>query len=306
MPMSAASQVSEADTVFDATMGARHPLHILLAEYNATNQKVVLRILQRLGYQADVAGNGVEVLQALKRQPYGIVLMDMQMPEMDGIEATSRIRSEWAGQSQPRIIAMTANAMQGDREVCLAAGMDDYVSKPVRVPELMAALSRSFPRESPASAAAVAAPDQATGALSGATEGQVPRPMGADELEAPLLDLETLAQLQQTAGDPEFLASLISTYLEDAPGLMDAIEGAVSYNDPAALRIAAHSLKSNSAEFGAMILADLFREIEAIGRGGTIDGAAELLLAARREFERVQQRLESERERQLHLLGGQS
>jgi CheY-like chemotaxis protein len=109
------------------------------------NQKLALRLLGQMGYRADVAGNGIEALEAVERThtvaPYDVILMDVQMPEMDGLEATRQIRARWPG-GGPRIIAMTANAMQGDREVCLAAGMDDYVSKPVRVEELVQALSR--------------------------------------------------------------------------------------------------------------------------------------------------------------------
>jgi signal transduction histidine kinase/CheY-like chemotaxis protein len=117
-------------------------LRILLAEDNAVNQKLTLRLLAQLGYRADVAGNGLEVIAALERQEYDVVLMDVQMPELDGLEATRRIRVQWAPPAGPRIVAMTANAMQGDREACLTAGMDDYISKPIRVHDLVAALQR--------------------------------------------------------------------------------------------------------------------------------------------------------------------
>jgi len=136
-------RVKAAKPQFDAEMGKRLPLRILLAEDNTINQKLALRLLARMGYRADVAGNGLETLEALQRQPYDVVLMDVQMPEMDGLEATRRIRarhSESGEESQPRIIAMTASAMQEDKDACYAAGMDDYVSKPVRVHELVRAL----------------------------------------------------------------------------------------------------------------------------------------------------------------------
>jgi signal transduction histidine kinase/DNA-binding response OmpR family regulator len=120
-------------------------LRILLAEDNAVNQKLALRLLAQLGYRADVAANGLEAIQALERQRYDVVLMDVQMPEMDGLEASRQIRRQFAADAQPRIIAMTANAMQGDRELCLEAGMDDYVSKPIRREELVGALSKSKP-----------------------------------------------------------------------------------------------------------------------------------------------------------------
>jgi GAF domain-containing protein/CheY-like chemotaxis protein len=125
----------------DAGMAQRHPLRILLAEDNVVNQKLALRILQQMGYRADVASNGIEAIECCARQPYDAVLMDVQMPEMDGLEATRRIVARWPDAAQrPRIVAMTANAMQGDREECLAAGMDDYVTKPIRVDALVAAL----------------------------------------------------------------------------------------------------------------------------------------------------------------------
>ena len=123
---------------------ARHPLRILVAEDNAVNQKLVLRLLGRMGYQADVASDGLQAIAALERDGYDVVLMDVQMPEVDGLEATRRIRTRWPDR-RLRIIAMTANAMAGDREACLEAGMDDYVSKPIGVEELVVALGRATP-----------------------------------------------------------------------------------------------------------------------------------------------------------------
>ncbi|MFO1327217.1 MAG: response regulator [Rubrivivax sp.] len=131
----------------DAGMAQRHPLRILLAEDNAVNQKLALRLLQQMGYRADVAGNGIEAIESLARQTYDVVLMDVQMPEMDGLEAARRIVERWPDASaRPRIVAMTANAMQGDREACLAAGMDDYVVKPIRVEALVEALTAASRR----------------------------------------------------------------------------------------------------------------------------------------------------------------
>jgi len=111
-------------------------LRILLAEDNKVNQKVALITLQKLGYHADIANNGLEVLEILRKQHYDVVLMDVQMPEMDGLVATQEIIKEWSIEQRPWIIAMTANAMQGDREICLAAGMNDYITKPIRREEL--------------------------------------------------------------------------------------------------------------------------------------------------------------------------
>ena len=125
----------------DPGMAARHPLRILLAEDNVVNQKLALRFLEQMGYRADVASNGLEAVESVERQAYDVVLMDVQMPEMDGLEASRRICSRWKPGARPRIVAMTANAMQGDREMCLAAGMDDYLTKPIRVERLVEALN---------------------------------------------------------------------------------------------------------------------------------------------------------------------
>ncbi len=127
---------------FDAEMAERLPLRILVAEDNALNQRLLLRLLARMGYRADVAGNGIEAVEAIERQPYDLIFMDMQMPEMDGIEATGAIRGRAGRAQQPRIIALTANATAEDRERCLVAGMDDYLSKPIQIPDLVAILER--------------------------------------------------------------------------------------------------------------------------------------------------------------------
>jgi PAS domain S-box-containing protein len=137
----AGADTSPDSSELDPERATRHPLRILVAEDNAVNQKLALRLFSLMGYQADVAGNGIEALEAVERQPYDVVFMDVQMPEMDGLEATRRIRA--ALPDSPRIVAMTANAMDGDREACLEAGMDDYVSKPIRIEELVAALEKT-------------------------------------------------------------------------------------------------------------------------------------------------------------------
>jgi CheY-like chemotaxis protein len=131
----------------DPKQSLRHPLRILLAEDNVVNQKLALRLLQQMGYRADLASNGLEAIESVRRQTYDVVLMDVQMPEMDGLEASRQINARWPGGERPRIIAMTANAMQGDREMCLAAGMDDYLTKPIRVDRLVEALNQASARK---------------------------------------------------------------------------------------------------------------------------------------------------------------
>ena len=156
VPLAAAAQAAALHATTDqqppATADAprgplapRRPLRILVAEDNVVNQKLARRMLERRGYRADVAANGLEVLDALRRQRYDVVLMDVQMPEMDGLEATRHIRMQWPAEQAPWIIAMTAHAMEGDRERCLAAGMNDYIAKPVEVRQLDAALERARP-----------------------------------------------------------------------------------------------------------------------------------------------------------------
>jgi GAF domain-containing protein/CheY-like chemotaxis protein len=134
-----------AKSLVDREMAKNHPLRILLAEDILVNQKLALRLLEQMGYRADVASNGIEAIQSVERQVYDVILMDVQMPEMDGLEASRRICNRWPRTQRPAIIAMTANAMQGDREMCLEAGMDDYVSKPIRRDELVKALLKVAP-----------------------------------------------------------------------------------------------------------------------------------------------------------------
>ena len=142
----AAAPAAPPRPTLDPEMAPRHPLRILLAEDNAVNQKLALRLLWQMGYRADLASNGLEAVQAVERQPYDLILMDVQMPELDGLDATRQICARWPAPGRPRIIAMTAGAMQGDREACIEAGMDDYLSKPIRVEELVEALKCSLPR----------------------------------------------------------------------------------------------------------------------------------------------------------------
>ena len=143
----AAAAKASASARPDPTLAHRHPLRILLAEDNLVNRKLALRLLSQMGYDADVATNGIEAIESLKRQSYDVVLMDVQMPEMDGLEATRQIVERWPDGRRPRIVAMTANAMAGDREECLAAGMDDYLTKPIRVDALVHALMAAAARE---------------------------------------------------------------------------------------------------------------------------------------------------------------
>ena len=179
----------EVETVTDGKR-TRSALRILLAEDNAMNQKVATRLLEQLGYRADVASNGLEAIEALERQPYDVVLMDVQMPELDGLDATRQICERWPEETRPHIVAMTANALPEDREACFAAGMNDYVAKPIRAEELVAALKRAKPL--------------VNGDGGSAAIGYVS------------LDDAALGNLRDLGGD-EFLGEVIDAFLADAP-----------------------------------------------------------------------------------------
>ena len=254
-----------AQAEFDPAMAERLPLRILLAEDHITNQKLALLTLGRLGYRADVAANGLEVLAALERQPYDVILMDMQMPEMDGLEATRRVRQRWSGEASPRIIAMTANVTTEDRQACLEAGMNDYLGKPIRVEALVTALNKC--QVTPAStseAAQQAALDQAA--------------------------LDNLLNL--VGGDRAGLVELIGSYLEETPKLLASVRQALETGDTKLLLRAGHTLKSSSRDFGATRLAELGRQLEGLGKEQTLEGAAKLAVQAEGEYGLVRTALE--------------
>ncbi len=260
------------------------PLRILLAEDNSINQRVGLLLLERMGYLADVAGNGIEVLEALRRQPYDLILMDIQMPGMDGLEATRRIRAEFPVERQPRIVALTANVLREQREACLAAGMDDFVQKPILFADLRAALSRC-------------------GALEPAAAERTPAPppgVGSSPLDP--VRLTSLRRLGESAGKP-LLQTLVDTYLAEAPRRLARMREAVLRADAADLTFVAHSLKGISAQIGVVRVADLSAELERMGRNTELDGAARLLTELEREIGRAMPLLERERSAPVHPAG---
>ena len=245
---------------------------ILLVEDSPLNQQITLKQLEALGYSADVAANGLEALAALDRTAYEIVLMDCQMPDMDGYETTWQIRDREKAQEQsskPRtyVIALTANTKPQDRERCLSSGMDDYVSKPVQLTELEVALQRA--RVDPSEAQAAAA------------------------VIDPLI-MASLRQLRRP-NQPDPVSELITLFLRDAPPQLLAIEKAVRERNMSATLSAASSLKGNAANVGARRLAALCAEIEEHARAGTLEDAAPMLEQAKDEFTRVQFALEREK-----------
>ncbi|MDX2212808.1 MAG: PAS domain-containing protein [Oculatellaceae cyanobacterium bins.114] len=221
------------------------PLRILIAEDNAVNQKVLMRLLQRIGYQADIVNNGLEVLDALSTQRYDVVLMDVQMPEMDGLTATQQIHQRWKPHERPYIIAVTANAMRGDREECLQSGMDDYLSKPIRPDKLTHALKQCYQQVS-----------QKQGAIA-AVESSA-------NVTDQIIDQSILISFGKEMGGVtrEILGELINCYLEETPKLIKRLKLANQQRNMATLKSVAHTLKSSSATLGAMQLARLCEKLE--------------------------------------------
>jgi PAS domain S-box-containing protein len=249
----------------DAARPSAPALRLLVAEDNAVNRQLALALLRKLGYEADVVENGREALNAVEREAYDVVLMDVQMPELDGLEATARIRDS-LGSEGPTIIAMTANAMEGDRDECLAAGMDDYLSKPIRPDELARALARCRPRRARETLDG-ATLDRLVSALGGGDEGR------------------------------EAVAELAGAFLEDADAQMATLRGAVARGDAQEAGRAAHTLKSNGATFGAEPFSELCRELEALGRRGELEAAPALVERAEEEWGRVREALGAVRRR---------
>ncbi|MEA3350556.1 MAG: response regulator, partial [Chloroflexota bacterium] len=261
---------------FDSEMGKRFPLRILIVEDNTINQKLAVHMLNRLGYRPDVVGNGVEALETLERQFYEVVFMDVQMPEMDGLETTKIIHQKMKNTTRPRIIAFTAGAMKEERQACFEAGMDDYISKPIRGAALVNALNQCEPQSKITHRKAKTKKSAQT-----ETESENPSLPGLDQL------------LDAVGGDETFFKELISAFLEDAPAMLTAIEQACKAGDTTALRRSAHSLKSNSAEFGLTELSKCARELEIMGKNKQMEGADEKVVQVRSKYERIQKLLKA-------------
>ncbi|WGV23514.1 PAS domain-containing protein [Halotia branconii] len=267
------------------------PLRILLAEDMVVNQKVALLMLQKIGYRADIATNGLEVLTALQRQPYDVVLMDINMPEMDGLEASRIICQQWEINSRPYIIAITANAMRGDREACIAAGMDEYISKPVQIQELIDALSKCRPRIS-ADFTTQNKQNPETSFFNSLKTGQ-------ENTQFIVIDAKILQSLRDMlAGDKKAFAELIECYLSETPKLIQKIITAVTEQDTQAIWKTAHNLKSSSASVGATKLAQLCKQLEIQGRSNNLQESREIYLQINQEFERVKTVLLAELEKE--------
>src|SRR5213592_2527644 len=239
----------------EAPLQRRH-LRVLVAEDNVVNQKVALQQLRKLGYTADVVASGLEAVETLERIPYDVVLMDCQMPEMDGYEATRWIRQREHENGLPRlnVVAMTANAMEGDREKCLAAGMDDFVTKPVRIEELEAMLERIQTVQPP-----------------------LP-PRHESPREHPAVNTDMLNRLRdlRVPGQPDPVAEIIDLFLQQTPDLLRSLKQAFGEKDLESVGTTAHMLKGSCANLGAEQMAEWSRELESMARQGRLSSAEKL------------------------------
>jgi signal transduction histidine kinase/CheY-like chemotaxis protein/HPt (histidine-containing phosphotransfer) domain-containing protein len=262
-------------------VGSPLPLRILLAEDNAINQKVALRLLERLGYGADVVGDGRQVLARLDQAAYDVILMDVQMPEIDGLEASRVICARLAASERPRIIAMTAEAMQGDRDKCLAAGMDDYIVKPVTLDRLAAALATCRPLAAATAPEAAAAPPVKKLRIAAGTA----------------LDRDVLDQLREDLGGTAALREVIRSFLDQTPSVLSTLRDAVERADVPSIRRAAHMIKGTSSTLGARALSEQCAEIERIGQSGYISDAGSRVIAVEASYRTIEAALKAEIER---------
>lgn len=225
-----------------AAANAEKNLRVLVADDNPVNRKVALLMLEKLGYRADFACSGLEVLRMLEEKTYDLILMDVQMPEMDGLEATRRICAKYKPERRPRIAAMTANAMSGDRDQCLAAGMDDYFSKPIRKQDLQTVLSR----------------------CEQITAGKIEAPPGAAFADVEVINEQIFHSLKDFAPDgaEEVFAELIAIFAEEAPKSLAVLARAIEMGDPQKIERAAHSLKGSCATIGAARAAAVCADLE--------------------------------------------
>ena len=265
----------------EQTLGTTMPLRILVVDDNAINQKVAIRILQQIGYQPEVAGNGREALDLLDRQPFDFIFMDVMMPEMDGLEATRLLRKrQMLGgyknyQSRIIVVAMTAHAMQGDREICIAAGMDDYLAKPVRPKDVRSMVER-----------------WAGKMLVEAKSSELKTPVKPG-VEPPV-DMERMTDL--TDGNQDSLRELVDMYLKQTSKQFVQIREAIRDGNADAMRRVAHSCAGASATLGMTHLVPKLREMEKLGASGALTGAGEICDSAVREYVFVREFLQAQPE----------
>ena len=251
------SRLLHSTSQIDSGFGHRRPMRILLAEDNIINQKVATRILSQMGYRPDVVQNGKEVIQALERQKYDVILMDVQMPDMDGLEATREIRKRWTGANRVWIIAMTANAMDSDRETCLNSGMDGYISKPVRIEALEKELVRS------------------------------------SENIGQIVDFNVLSRFGEMTGSGlEAVRELVTIFSEETPPALQQIRTDIAARRRQGINVLAMQLASACSNFGAERMRLICSSLQAAGKTGDFTLAEELVDRLEAEFKVVKSTLE--------------
>ena len=276
---------------------------VLLVEDNPVNQEIGSAMLASLGCRVEAATNGAEAVRMYTEGSFDIIMMDCQMPVMDGFAASRRIRSREQASTATRIpiIALTANVMQGDRERCLAAGMDDYLAKPFKREQLEEVLAR-WARPTQSVEAKAPEAEVSPSALQLVVSNDRPTVSGARSTAARpfVLDTETIAGIRALgrSGSNDFLARVVARYVQDTPQLLERMRAATQNIDAGALRLAAHTLKSSSATVGAKSAAALCKELETLGRDGSFDGAPELMDKLEVELTDVYAALEAEATRQ--------
>ncbi|MDX2216720.1 MAG: PAS domain S-box protein [Oculatellaceae cyanobacterium bins.114] len=251
-----------------STLSKQIPLKILVVDDITVNQKILVRILQGLGYRADIANNGREAVKSAQRQSYDLILMDVQMPEMDGLAATRQIR-QLCSETHPRIVAVTAHAMPSDREECLQAGMNDYLSKPVFLEELVQVIKRC-------------------GGV-----GQAPTPCQppaqSTKSPAPVIDAPVIKELHQMMGEDAatLIDQLMQNFLDDAPELLENIKQAVTQQDATQLKTSAHALRSMSLNLGMVNLATTCQSLELMAKMNHLIDLEEALSNVEIAYEQV-------------------
>jgi two-component system sensor histidine kinase/response regulator len=262
-------------------------LRILLAEDNTINQQVTLLLLRKLGYQADLVSNGEEVLAALEQADYDLILMDVEMPEMDGLTATQQIRAKYPQRQRPWIVAVTAYAIVEDLERCLAIGMNDYLSKPIQIEELENVLNQAMTQLGLKGGIPESALKSASEMLPATTA------IGSEErvLEPKVLD--SICKLGGAQGQV-ILQDIIQEYLATAPSLLQQIKTAIAAMDIKVLRQSAHTLGSSSINLGAIPFAKQCKVLENLARGGDLSQARSHWPALATEYEKVKMALQNE------------
>ncbi|HMK39769.1 MAG TPA: response regulator [Bacteroidota bacterium] len=255
----------------DPGLADRLPLRILVVEDNSVNQILMLRILEKMGYAGDTAGNGLEALEALRRRRYDIVFMDVEMPEMNGIEATRTIVSTFPEHERPVIIGTTAYALEGDARECLDAGMDAYLSKPIKIEELQRVV-REWGKRIP-----------------GSNKSSVTHPAGSPVVDQARID----ELLSMDGGDqPVLLAQLIGIYLKELPRFISRMKESAVHGDVSSLRRGAHRLKGSSLNLGVTLVAEICKDLENRAKEGDLQGAGTLLQNLEESSELVQTALQ--------------